>query len=158
MGRRLGILATLAMGFGGCGGTSTGDESSSCPIPNHVGCAQPRGLYEITYNERREGTCGSKAPIKTEAPSVRTTSFDAPCSGSVTWSDDFCVASFEVTCPTEERGPGFTNKQVSTTTYTENGLIGVGVFELSIFDQDGNLFCESTYDKHALNASCEQSE
>jgi hypothetical protein len=115
-------------------------------------------MYQFTYNERRGGTCGSRPSTTGEAPSVRSTSFSAPCSGSVTWSSDFCVASFNASCPEEETGRGFTNKQVSHTNYTEDGLIGIGVFELSIFDADGNLYCESTYDKQSLNASCKLHE
>lgn len=86
---------------------------------------------------------------------VRQTSFSAPCVGDIVWSKDFCTASFEVTCPEEETGPGFTNRQVSRTNYTEDGMIGIGVYELTIFDANGDVHCESTYDKHALNASCE---
>lgn len=65
------------------------------------------------------------------------------------------MATFEATCPEEETGPGFTNKQVSQTNYTNDAMIGTGVFELSIFDADGNLYCESTYDKHSFNVSCD---
>jgi len=143
------------MAVSGCGGTSSADRDTDCPIPNHVGCAQPRGTYHVTYNERRGGTCGDKASAELEASNVRVTAFAAPCSGNVTWSSDFCTASFEVTCPEEETGPGFSNKQVSQTSYTDDAMIGTGVFELSIFDADGNPFCESTYDKHSLNTSCD---
>jgi hypothetical protein len=153
MSARFTLLTAVALV--GCGGSSTADTDTSCPVPNHVGCAQPRGTYHISYNERRGGTCGSKAPLTTVAPNLRVTSFSPPCSGAVTWSADFCVASFEVACPEEETGPGFTNKQVSQTNYSDDGMSANGVYELSIFDADGNLFCESTYDKHSLNSSCE---
>ena len=133
MPNRLRFLAALGMAVSACGGTSTADRETSCPIANHVGCAQPRGTYHITYNERRGGTCGGKPATDVEATNVRVTRFNAPCLGNVTWSSDFCTASFEVSCPEEETGPGFTNKQVSHTSYTDDAMIGTGVLELSIF-------------------------
>jgi hypothetical protein len=84
----------------------------------------------------------------------RVTSFAAPCSGTVEWSSDFCSASFEATCPAEEFGPGYRNKQVSHTSFTMDGLIRTGTFELTVFDANGDIFCESTYDTLTENDSC----
>lgn len=84
----------------------------------------------------------------------RVTSFAAPCSGTVEWSSDFCSASFEATCPAEEFGPGYRNRQVSHTSFTMDGLIRTGTFELTVFDAKGDIFCESTYDTLTENESC----
>jgi hypothetical protein len=34
-------------------------------------------------------------------------------------------------------------------------MIRTGTFELTVFDANGDLFCESTYDSLAENASCQ---
>ena len=52
-------------------------------------------------------------------------------------------------------GPYFPNEQVSHTTYTADGMIGIGVYDLTIFDASGAVYCQSTYDKQSLNASCD---
>jgi hypothetical protein len=137
----------------GCG-TTTADVDTSCPIANSVGCAKPRGVYKTTFNERLGGTCGERPDREVEASATRTTHFGPPCNGDVEWSPDYCSASFEVTCPDEETGAGFTNLQISHTNYTEDGLFRTGVYELTIFDANGEVHCQSTYDTFSFSKSC----
>ena len=39
--------------------------------------------------------------------------FNPPCSGTIIWSVDLSSGSFEVTCPEDDFGAGYTNLQVS---------------------------------------------
>lgn len=138
-----------------CGDGRGASGEVDCPIPSDVGCAQPRGIHRATYTERAGGTCGTKDSTEVRVPSERTMSFNAPCSGDVVWSHDFCMASFEASSPEDEIGPGYRNEQISHTSYSEDGLTRTGVFELSIFDADGNPYCHSVYDSVTRNTSCE---
>jgi hypothetical protein len=154
--RRILICGAFAALLGACAGSTSTDGDEKCPVANHVGCAQARGVYSITYNERQGGTCGPKESFRGEVANTRVTSFEPPCAGMVDWSSDFCEASFEATCPAEEFGTGYRNKQVSHTTYSMDGMIRTGTFELTVFDTNGDVFCQSLYDSLAENASCQQ--
>src|SRR3954454_189633 len=84
-------LITWAILLLGCG-----SPEPACPVPVASGCSQPRGTYEKIFIERAGGTCG---PLKTRyIPAVDPlpTHFNAPCSGTITRSDDLCSGSFEV--------------------------------------------------------------
>ena len=152
---RFGVLLMGAWGALACGYARSASSEDDCPIPSNVGCAQPLGIYSATYTERAGGTCGAKDSTEVRVVRERVLSFRAPCSGDVAWSDDFCMASFEATCPEDEVGPGYRNEQISHTTYSEDALTRTGVFELSIFDADGNPYCHSVYDSVTRNTSCD---
>jgi hypothetical protein len=153
------MLAALGLLLGGCS-SDTGDlelePDEPCPIPNEEGCAQPRGTYETGYVERVGGTCGEIFTTRGVIDSIRFTQFQAPCSGDVEWSDDFCMASFEATCPEDDIGSGFYNEQVSNTVYSMDALSRTGVLELQIFEADGMVHCASIYDLESRNVSCEK--
>lgn len=150
-------MLLVALGLAACGGASELEPGAEeCPISSDDGCAQPRGLYETTYVERAGGTCGAKETVRAEAVPHRVHGFGEPCSGFVEWSDDFCMASFEASCPEDEVGPGFYNRQVSNTTYTSDGLSRTGVYELEILAPDGTVHCASTYDLETASLSCAQ--
>jgi hypothetical protein len=153
MKRFAGIAMLLTVSCIACGATAP-EGDVTCPIEHQGECAQPRGIYRTTYRERPDGTCGPRADFEGTVSSTRITSFPAPCSGTVHWASDFCSASFEASCPEEETGPGFTNDQVSETHYSQDGLMRTGTFKFTIFDADGNTFCESTYDTLTINLSC----
>jgi hypothetical protein len=111
-------------------------------------------VYETIYVERSGGTCGAKESVRASAAPHRVYGFGLACSGFVEWSDDFCMASFEASCPEDEVSPGFYNRQVSHTTYSVDGLSRTGVFELQILEPDGTLYCASTYDSESTNVNC----
>jgi hypothetical protein len=148
------VIATLALALGSCGAASELEQDADCPIANDAGCAQPRGTYEANFFERPGGTCGAKASTRAVVSGERITRFGGQCSGDVEWTDDFCMASFEATCPEEETGHGFYNRQVSYTSYSLDALSRTGVFELEIFEPDGTLYCASIYDSETRNVSC----
>lgn len=150
------VVATLGFALGGCDDASELEPDAACPVPNDAGCALPRGTYEALYVERAGGTCGNKPATRTVVSGERVTHFGGECSGDVEWSDDFCMASFEASCPEEETGSGFYNRHVSHTSYSMDALSRTGVFELEIFEPDGTLHCASTYDSETHNASCEK--
>ena len=150
------LVVALGCALGGCGGASELEQGADCPVPNEVGCAQARGTYEAVYVERAGGTCGNRPSTRAVVTGERVTSFAGQCSGDVEWSDDFCMASFEATCPEEETGSGFYNEQVSHTTYSMDALTRTGVFELEIFEPNGTLYCASVYDSKTRNISCEE--
>jgi len=86
-----------------------------------------RGDYETVYAERSGGTCGSLEPTTVRAPPERVMRFSGSCPADILWSSDFCIASFELDCTEEERGPGFTNHQVSRKTYAQDGMSRAGL-------------------------------
>ena len=151
------VVVTFGMLAGACGSASERDTGAEddCPIPSDEGCAQPRGVYETSYVERSGGTCGAKEIVRARASPNRVYGFGLPCTGFVEWSDDFCMASFEASCPEEETGPGFYNRQVSHTTYSVDALSRTGVFEVQIFEPDDTLYCASAYDLESANVSCD---
>lgn len=147
-------MGGLGLLGGGCGGATQLETGEVCPIVSEGECAQPRGVYETTYVEREGGTCGPMETVRAEVAPHRIYGFGEPCSGFVEWSDDFCMASFEASCPEEELGPGFFNQQVSHTSYAVDGLSRTGVFEMRILAPDGALHCASTYDLETRSLSC----
>lgn len=150
------MVIALSVAGVGCGGRVAGEGGDpNCPIPNRSGCAQPRGVYAVGYNERRDGTCGAKPDVELTVEGARVASFMPPCTGTVVWSSDYCSAELEADCPEEETGVGFTNHQVSRTRYSADALARTGTFELTIFDAGGNVYCESTYDTMTVNTSCQ---
>jgi hypothetical protein len=125
-----------------------------CPRPVVSGCALPSGTYHVRYAERAGGTCGARPARDVVAASERVTAFHWPCAGQVKWSNDFCSATFEAACPAEDFGHGFTNRQVSRSSYAANGRTRAGTYEYSVFKPDGTPFCKSTYDVHAAVQDC----
>jgi hypothetical protein len=125
-----------------------------CPQPVASGCALPRGTYHVRYAERAGGTCGERPARDVVAASERVTAFDSPCTGPVTWSRDFCSATFEAACPAEKFGKGFTDRQITHSSYAADGRTRAGTYEYSVFKPDGTPFCKSTYDVHAAVLDC----
>lgn len=157
MSRSAVICLVLAVAVSACGdASSTEDDDPDCPIANPAGCAQAHGVYRTTYSERSGGTCGSRESITSRAAEERVTRFTGSCPADIMWSSDFCMASFEVDCTEEERGLGFTNHQDVRTTYARDGMSRTGVFDFSVFDANGNLTCQSTYDTLSVNTSCDK--
>src|SRR5689334_12978402 len=98
-------------------------------------CAVPSGTYEVDYVQI-DGDCGDIPTRIVEASTSRTTSFAAPCAGTVHWSDDFCEASFDATCPRDDVGPGFHDQQHSESTYSQDAAFRTGSSDVTIFAAD----------------------
>ena len=113
-----------------------------------------RGTYHVRYTERVGGTCGALPTRDVAATSGRVSSFHWPCAGQVEWSNDFCSATSEATCPAETFGYGFTDRQVSHSSYTADGRTRAGTYDYSVFKPDGTPLCRSTYDVHAAVLDC----
>ena len=97
--------------------------AASCDSPSS--CAIPSGTYDVEY-VKVNGNCGEVSVRVVTAWPERVTSFNPPCEGSVQWSEDFCQASFDATCPREDVGAGFYDQQHSESQYSQDGSTRTG--------------------------------
>jgi hypothetical protein len=116
--------------------------AASCDSPSS--CAAPSGTYEVVHVEV-DGNCGAVPARVVEAWPERVTAFNPPCDGTVQWSDDFCQTTLDATCPREDVGSGFYERQHSESQLSQDASIRTGTDDVTIFRPDGSAHCRSTY-------------
>lgn len=125
------VAFVLALALVGCG-----EEEKDC--------AQRIGTY-VTQFTQRTGNCGA-APEQVVTMTEQPRSVTAPCAGAISYSGDNCKMTFSALCPQDQIGPGFKMQEEGTVNFNREGTRGTGVEQLILYDGNGALLCQGTYD------------
>jgi hypothetical protein len=107
-------------------------------------CAKRSGTYRTTYT-KRSGSCpnfNESISSLTEQP----TKVDAPCTGTIGYSEDNCRVTYDVTCPDPNLGAGYTQQERGVADWDQSASRGTAAVEIIVWRADKTSVCNGTYD------------
>jgi hypothetical protein len=95
--------------------------------------------------EQVAGDCG-KRPSQTTVLHGDPTSVPYPCQGRLDSSTNHCAATFEIHCPVkDDTGTTLSSIERGALNWNPAGDLAQGHLDLSLFQADGDLQCQSSY-------------
>ena len=144
---KLVVMVGVGVVVAGCSGANAGSGSVSegATTKEAPGCAERSGQYLVTFRER-SGTCGAISEQIVTFGSSAAAASTSQCTSDGSASADGCKVTFALTCPSPDLGKGAKSVSQGTATWSADGLSGTSLSQLALYEPNGSLACQSTYD------------
>lgn len=125
----------------GCAASSESDETDPVFVSD---CVQAGASYEITFTEKKGGSCGPLSPQVMNISQDKQETLPIGCSNGPKAHTEGCSVYMDQSCKEDYQGMKVVTTFVGKVDWNEDGSGGTGTYTITQ-TVDGEFHCSSTY-------------